>query len=213
MSFLSFIPGQRPRITGNSTGAHGSGACGGRNFDWRFLIRIPECDPRFPEDDYQLYINPVVWVRGEYNLLGIRFSSSGVCFADQLCFGAKIELTFFSRIRHWKWGGYYYDPVEWSDWRESFPVVSREIGEGNIHQDFDVFSVINTPSFVNPPGVVVQPNPINTFGRVEPNDIIEFFIEPQFCTETEGLFTFANINIDSLEILYVVTNLDPRYPL
>jgi hypothetical protein len=189
----------------------GGSACGGRQNDWSFIFVVPDFDTTV-QADRRLVIDPVVWTYGDYSLYANQIWGSGICLFGSFCFGARVKIEFYTRIQRWKWNGYYYDLSSWINWRRSrINILFHSITEGNLQQEFNVFSVIETPDHWDSPGTITQPNPINNYGTVKPYDIVQFFIEPYFCAETEGFVTYAALNIDYLNILYCVVRFETGY--
>lgn len=173
---------------------------------WRFRIYVGNFDAtRLP---YRfLCIDPCVSATGRVMLMAfsryIRNPNAGV------------YLRFWSGTRHWRFNGAGYDPT-WSGWRRSRDVINKEI------ISFDVVSqqislscpqtIIETPAYFDRPGSSSSPH-VNGYGRVEPYDIIDFYVAAQISAITKGVPTIAEIEFTTLHVPYISYKLSERAPL
>jgi hypothetical protein len=173
---------------------------------WRYRIWVPAFDTTV-QPDRRLVVSPMAVLAGSYDLFALSF----MFFSCR----AAVTLRFWTGTWHWRFTGSTYSP-EWSGWRRSFDVVGRESISINTHVNLNVpypGTQVSTPSHFDPPGVVTQPNPINNYGLVKPDDIVDFYVRPELIADTGGPFSYARLGFDLIDVPFVTVDYQTGYLL
>ena len=163
----------------------------------------------------RLVVTPMAALSGYYDLFAYHLWGTPVYLADQ--YAAQVYLHFYTGIWHWQYdtGSGSYNPV-WSGWRSSYNVVNPGIISGNVHYDIDIpypGTKVRTPDHMDPPGVLTQPNPINNYAVVTPNDVVDFYVRPRLCARTDGFVTYAKLDLSLIDVPYVIAELESGFHL
>lgn len=189
-------------IWANAWGQNGGNACSDAPY-WRYRIQIPNFDTS-RQRDRRLVVTPRAQLNGYSELAEQPPRSS-----------AQAILRFWTGVWHHRYTGNGYNS-NWSGWRRSYDVIRRDTVGASTRQTITVGSpglVVSTPMVHDPPGRITQPNPINNYGLVRPNDIIDLYVNPQVCATTAGSPSSARIDYSFIDVPAVTVGLETGYIL
>jgi hypothetical protein len=185
---------------------NGSDTCVG-SYYWRYRIWVGNFDTDI-QPDRRLVVTPWAVLSGYYYLVAYEFM-------NQYPFFARAKLRCWTGTWHWHYSRGTYNP-EWSGWRRSRDVFRREISKGYIYDNINVpypGTKVSTPARWDPPGVITQPNPINCYGAVAPYDVVDFYVLPEICVETQGLLTYSRLDFSLIDVPFVTAEFETGYYL
>lgn len=189
-------------IWANAWGRNGGGACSDAPY-WRYRIRIPNFDTS-RQRDRRLVVTPRALLNG-YSELSQQPSRSS----------AQAVLRFWTGVWHHQYTGSGYDS-RWSGWRRSYDRIRRDTVGASTRQNVTVGSpglVVSTPHVHDPPGRITQPNPINNYAVVRPNDVVDLYVNPQVCAATAGSPSYARMDFSLIDVPNVTVALETGYHL
>lgn len=192
-------------------GRDGGDACWSSLY-WRYRIWVPNFDTS-RQSDRRLVVTPHAALLGYYDVFAQP--SGGIFGFFQTSPQASVNFRFWTGTWHWHYNGVTYDP-EWTGWKRSYDIVNRQTTHGNIHQDINVpypGTEVITPSHFDPPGVITQPNPGNYYGSVKPFDVVDFYVRPQLCAQTDSYASYAKLDFSLIDVPFVTASFEEGYYL
>jgi hypothetical protein len=187
-------------------GMNGGDACWSSLY-WRYRIWVPSFDTSI-QPDRRLVVDPMAVLSGHYELYGFYFP-----FLSSP--NASVFLRFWTGTWHWHYTGSGYEP-EWTGWKRSHTLVDHSISYGNLYQNVAIpypGTQVRTPARFDPPGVHTDPNPINYYGSVLPNDVVDFYVKPEICAMTSGMLSYAKIDFALIDVPFVTAAFETGYYL
>lgn len=189
-------------IWASAWGQNGGGSCSNVP-GWRYRIGVPSFDTS-RQRDRRLVVTPRAILTGYSDLVEQHGRSS-----------AQVVLQFWTGVWHHRYTGSGYDS-RWSGWRRSYGVVSRNSVGSSTRQNVTVGSpgvAVYTPQVHDPPGRRTSPNPINNYGLVGPNDVVDFYATPQVCATTSESPSYARVDFSLIDVPSVWVALETGYNL
>ncbi|HAF10698.1 MAG TPA: hypothetical protein DCK98_11545 [Chloroflexi bacterium] len=167
---------------------------------WRYRIWVPSSFPAC-EASWFLSVTPRAVLTGRYDLIALTLLSLfGVS-------SARVVHRFWTGTWHWRNTAGTWTPT-WNGWRPSYNVVDHSVSVwGNVSQSISVGypgTAVQTPMEIPPPGVSIQPNPVNDYGIVAPSDVVDFYVRPELIVTTTGAPSYAKLDLSLIDVPFVI---------